>query len=663
MDRCHATGRLSGYGALACGSATAIVLLPAWAAKCLFVALVLFQALRALTDRLLGRLAGWAIGRTPKAFDWTIESICVRPATSWAPYAWSEIVVINWTWHNPPGFGNDASSYLLQIDRLTIRLELVSIYRAVRNREAVNVDLLQVEGVRFKTKRNREAALNLWEALDLPDADVNVSVLAKKAQQYGAIQDMKVVKPLPAVATAATRNASRRRTSSTTSTVSGSVAVNADPSPGCWPCGWLASKWRGRSLDQPVVHRSYYEHPIGHPERRPRWGVPMRFDIQQVVALQVELWIFDLLTLDQRRRFIEPGDTKLNVPSFRVTRDTLEAGDERRAGRGDAGDGGDGVRGVYLGELVWVLIAQLLPNAFQNSPTVACRNAICAMGQGTRDATVVAGAKVLEFALDLNRFIGCGAYPGLGHGVPEPVGCCSLHVHLFMGTGMSNQGKRVNVHARFELYNPSTWGMGPQTEAVDRAESMLKLWTKTPLWNQHLYLGPVSSVHSTLRVVCFHRKTRHATEPHTGSSCDRFLGEAFLPLDTLLVQDRAIGRDGEIVGWFPLSSRGSGNTHRRGGRIKLGLRLLGAEHLPDAAPYLKLMSRTRSTSSVRSPRCQRLLIAQRLFTATRIGVTATRSKAAVVTTSISNSVGAGARAIGRAFFRLRHRRALKSRNS
>ena len=37
----------------------------------------------------------------------------------------------------------------------------------------------QLEGVSFCTRRNAEGALNLWEALDLPDQDVNV--ILKKA--------------------------------------------------------------------------------------------------------------------------------------------------------------------------------------------------------------------------------------------------------------------------------------------------------------------------------------------------------------------------------------------------------------------------------------------------------------------------------------------------
>ena len=117
--------------------------------------------------RLLGLLAGWAIKKTPKAFDWTFERVLVRPSLV-SRSAWSEIVFVGWTWHDPEGFheagGGDAGAggYILQVDRLTARLELASIARAVRLRTAVRVDLLLLEGVRFRTRRNAAGALNLW---------------------------------------------------------------------------------------------------------------------------------------------------------------------------------------------------------------------------------------------------------------------------------------------------------------------------------------------------------------------------------------------------------------------------------------------------------------------------------------------------------------------
>ena len=72
--------------------------------------------------------------------------------------------MINWTWHNPEGFEGDARCYILQIDRLCVRLKLSSILGAIGNRRAITVQLVSVEGIRFNAQRNEEALLNLWAA-------------------------------------------------------------------------------------------------------------------------------------------------------------------------------------------------------------------------------------------------------------------------------------------------------------------------------------------------------------------------------------------------------------------------------------------------------------------------------------------------------------------
>lgn len=552
-------------------------------------------------DHFLGRLVGWGIRRTPKAFDWTVERVEVRP--SFSSHAWSEVVIVNWTWHNPPGFRNDASSYILQIDRIMLRIELASIYRAVRYGETVRINFALVEGLRLKTERNQEAALNLWEALDLPDGDVNVAVLMRRANaQRRGRRSNELVRPLPPIATEATRKASdywkptwgpRRHEAPPAPSSSGCAAPPTDCSCCASCCCCLCSRWcpsRRAGTSSSSRPPRCTEYPIGDPRRRPRWGVPFRFDIEQIVGLQVELWIFDFLTLDQRERLVEPGNTMLAVQTWHLTREMLEAGDERRAGGGDTVDG---VRGVYLGELIWVIIAEGFRNILTQSTSRACKNAACAAGMGIRDSTVVVGARLLECALDLNRLIGWGKMPDHGHGMPSglgPAGGCSVHVHLIMGRGFSKEGQRVNVHARLQLLASTAEAVvgaaPPQHLVEDMAESTLRIWTKTPFWNQHFYLGPVSSVFWTLRVACFHRRTRHATEPHTGTECDRFLGEAFVPLTTLLVRDRVIASDGDIVGWFPLTTGPRGSTERRCGKIKLGLRLVGSEHLPDVPAHL-----------------------------------------------------------------------------
>lgn len=532
--------------------------------------LVILPVLRNACDRLLGYLAGWAIWRTPKAFRWTIECICVRPSFSWRPHAWSEITLVNWTWHDPPDFGVEPSSYILHIDRLMLRLELASIYRAIRYRQAVQVDMLLLEGVRFRTCRNQEAALNLWEALDLPDRDVNVSTILRHAREQGRLRYLEVVRPLPPTATEATREASghwqqlfgEKRAGATDGLAEGAAAAALPP---------IAAP-----LQPPAG--SYFEYPIGDPRRRPRWGVPLRFNIRNLTVVNLELWLFDLLTRD-RHQLISLADPKITVGSLSVSREALEARDARCAG---AGSVGDGVHGVYLGELVWVLIGKLLPKILQESPSGVLRNAVLAVFYGVTDSAVSCGARILELALDSRRLVcRCRATASQRLHAKSQLqvnNSCHVHVHLIMGRGIVQAGQRVNVHARCELSNPLT-ATGSAVVA-DQAESALRVWTKTPWWNERFTLGPVSSVNSTLRVACFHRNARHASEPLDVSTSDRFIGQVILPLETLLIRDRAIAQGGEIVGWFPLTV----GSRRSQGRVKLGLRVIGAEFLPDVPP-------------------------------------------------------------------------------
>mmetsp|Transcript_55179 Transcript_55179/g.173019 ORF Transcript_55179/g.173019 Transcript_55179/m.173019 type:complete len:412 (-) Transcript_55179:69-1304(-) len=337
-----------------------------------------------------------------------------------------------------------------------------------------------------------------------------------------------------------------------------------------------------QQLDQQQA-RAYFEYPIGDPRRRPRWGVPMRFDIRQMAVVKVELWIFDLLTMDHRWRLVEPGDTKMAVSSLFISRESLEAGDERRAGGGPMGDS---IHGVYLGELIWVLIAQLLPKVLEHSTSNFLKTAFFATGFAARDSAVTACAKVLDFIFDAKRGMAHRCYPCMGVGdvtltPTQNTDGCYVHVHLIRGRGIAHDGQRVNVHARLELRDPPSNGergeaglLHKQWTAVDVQDSALRLWTKTPWWDQHFLLGPAGSTRSVLRILLFFRKTRHAANTN---KCEGKIGEVVIQLQTLLVRDKVI--DGQMVGWFPLEAGQSTSGFR--GRLKLGLKLSGRQDIPD----------------------------------------------------------------------------------
>jgi len=314
---------------------------------------------------------------------------------------------------------------------------------------------------------------------------------------------------------------------------------------------------------QQLQTKPYFEYPIGHPRRRPRWGVPMRFDIMQIMALHVDLWILDLLTMDKRWRVIEARDTRMTVDSLVVSREMLEAGDLRRSGLGEKGDG---VHGVYLGELVWALIGQLLPKLVKKSPSNFLKTAAFAAGYGAKDSASIATARVLDCALDTKRLLGKRVL------LPKRTrseGLCNLEVRLIRGRGITHEWRRVNVHARLELRDPPDdvsvlqGQMGP---VAAEAESALRIWTKCPWWDECFVLGPARFRDSALRIVLLWH-----TDPWLGQGFP--FGEVTIPLSSLLVQDKAISD--VIVGWFPLERL----EERSSGRIKLSLRLNGQRHL------------------------------------------------------------------------------------
>jgi len=164
---------------------------------------------------------------------------------------------------------------------------------------------------------------------------------------------------------------------------------------------------------------------------------------------------------------------------------------------------------------------------------------------------------------------------------------------------MTLNGNRLNVHAELQLHQPSWSGIGgkvvePSTSAstiIDKASSCVRLWTKTPVWDQKFDLGSVTSSYSTLRIACYHRSVQHALG--LCSSSPVFIGEVVLPLTMLLIRDRTIEKGGNIVGWFPLvqhstqldkrppSTTGSEQHKECTGSLKLALRLDGIHLLPD----------------------------------------------------------------------------------
>lgn len=371
---------------------------------------------------------------------------------------------------------------------------------------------------------------------------------------------------------------------------------------------------------------------LGDKMRRPRWGVPLRFNIRHVSVLHLELLITDLLIQNKRRELRDPDNAKIHLDSLYISQRRLEAGDPRRRGDHRGAYLGDGVRGVFLGELVWVLIAEIIVGCVKHSPSKLLKNALVASGYGLKDTAVSFVAGVLQLGIHAQQSLMsdlASVAHGLGLGgkddeedVEGPARIsekptCRLVAHLLCGKHITLDGHRVNAFVRLELLDR------PRTDAgflVDRAESELRMFTRRPCWNQCFELGPVRKEATWLRLTVLHRITADLvravlpTAACTGEACT--IGVVEVPMQSLMFEDKAIDADGDIVGWFPLrelhsgggaaASAGGGAAVRCTGQLKLRLRLeqtvflLRPESLPAPSPDRSRPSMKRGSTFFQS---------------------------------------------------------------
>jgi len=630
---------------LAVATALLVVVLWLWiGVKMLLLMLLLGLFLLWLNyDTLLARLVCWAIGRIPQQYRWSIDKVVIKPAFN--NKDWSEISLVNWTWHNPLGFDgtcDDDEAFLLQIDRLTLKLSLATIIPSLTKHEAIEIKLFVVEGLRFKAQRSQDGALNLWKALALPDDDVNVRSFTTQACRYGGSKSHEhetseggysfvegenaEVVPLPPVSTKATREAAgfwrpawgprpddveAGLSSASFSPTGERVSTRSVASqPGKANKHGFFSKFSRSSHNaeatEPLlaVEKKYVEEPIGNPRRRPRWGVPCRFDIQRLHMEDVSLWVLDLLMLDSHKTAhnIDCNKTRIDVKSMTISRQRLEAGDDRKAGSVD------GTRGVYLGELIFCIAAEVVPIVLKRSAGALTRTAALAAGYMVKDGTKRAGAHVVEGMVHgahvvgdfLKEAIPHHHSPGAVHAHSAPQmrreGLCTVKVHLISGRQVTRKGRSVNAHALLELVDSSG-------RSIAHSRSEPQMWTKVPHWDEHFELVHAqhaygSPMYWTIRVSLYHQKSRQVvgiTHQRSKEMPDRFIGEVLVPLKALLIRDPVIGSSGEIVGWFPLTDcRGLRRGTACSGEVKLGFCVEGLHHEEEGSRNAQLLHQVSS---------------------------------------------------------------------
>mmetsp|Transcript_48400 Transcript_48400/g.113271 ORF Transcript_48400/g.113271 Transcript_48400/m.113271 type:complete len:629 (+) Transcript_48400:30-1916(+) len=529
------------------------------------------------SGKVLAWLVCWAIAQTPKKFRWTIRRVFLRARLEREDSDWSMIIMEGWTWHNPPGFSDESESYILECDRFVAYLKLSSIYDAVTKHGSIAIDMLELHGFRFNAQANERGTINLWKAIDLPDDDVNVimQTVADQTQPIGRHHAvMKNIKALPPVSSASTRKATgfwreewgarnheslKEKKLLSKDTVKSSVKKKAHT-------------LHGEATKSTPLLAGYFEYPIGDPRRRPRWGVPVRFDIRRLFLADVELWVLDLLikepTTNEERKL-----NKITLEKISLSREQLEAGDRRKSGGGDEWHEGDGVHGIYLGELVWALVTRVVPKVAFSSPSRALKDAMSACGFCMSHLMQKVEAKSIQ------RFLAI-AGKGLGAGFADMARRkgpgAKLKVHLQAGREITvDDYKAANSFIQMRLWNAveGEFAGSPECEA----HSHLRVWTKEPQWDEHFELGPVRFVQSTLQVLCYHcRKTEVMKHPvHMAPQARKLIGQVTIPIGQLLLEDASIGADRLIVGWFPLEMDDGKNN----GEIKVGLQVVNAAQL------------------------------------------------------------------------------------
>jgi hypothetical protein len=277
--------------------------------------------------------------------------------------------------------------------------------------------------------------------------------------------------------------------------------------------------------------------------------------------------------------------SRLSVPVLRLDRARLEAGDERKAGSED------GVHGIYLGELVWALIGEVVRKITKKQPSKLLYNATYATFKDLSDMGTRSVASVLEVALNASSHLhhassssdmsgSSGSVSRLSGGYhassARHANCCVLRVHLHSGKGMTRGGHRVSVRAHLALHderNLLETEDGDLGALIDSAETGVKLWTRAPVWKFVAKLGPVRQIEGgVLRISLYHR-VKNGMSPG---------GEVRIPLETVLTKDEVIddsSKDG-LVGYFPIVEADAGSNIT--GQLKLGLKLIRPELLNDA---------------------------------------------------------------------------------
>jgi len=282
---------------------------------------------------------------------------------------------------------------------------------------------------------------------------------------------------------------------------------------------------------------------VGDPRRRPRWGIPFKFDIAHVIATNIDVGIMDLL-MAKAHYTGSHEDTAIHIPFIELENDQLTRGEHKRLG------------GIYLGELVWALINILIVKILMTKPTKLVLNSTLAAAFAVRDVAHYTVARTLELAMNVPR--------SLQDGRTNNVSACFLRVRLMSGRYLVKHGGKgaISTHCVVQLRSEDD----RESNLIDQDTSKISLWSKSPRWKETFFLGPVSILKDTqLKVLCVHQERVPGKSGYWDTLSSSAVGELNVPL--LAIGTTKVSLDTskmflnhrqkatptrELVGWFQL---------------------------------------------------------------------------------------------------------------
>lgn len=257
----------------------------------------------------------------------------------------SEIVLKDFTWHNPPVFKE--SQYFVKIKRMCIRFDPASIYPALTRNTPIHISDIEISGVTAYVERDPKHGLNIWAcmgAADQPENNKiessvvgNVSSAMKKSKknQDKQLGDGALLK-------------NRRKAKA----ASGGQSGDEDD-------------FEEDVMDEavaaaPEILRQASDNSVagGEPEKTSGWGVPYKFITGRLEIRNLRAHAQDYLNARHT--------SYSNLTSIRIKR--MDMNKKELCNYSSS----KGYRGVFLDDLVWKLIGELITSLLaSNSGSLA----------------------------------------------------------------------------------------------------------------------------------------------------------------------------------------------------------------------------------------------------------------------------------------------------